>query len=130
MDVPFQFVRTSSALMSSKGFGVHLNESDYSYDEFHNLNKTGLALNSLLNIINYGIDDAKDNHGSNPAVAYNYMLQADVALMSTVLYVSQFILPRYAMMGLYYSSNFILNFRTSMQIQIQIQCFITRYLYF
>ena len=88
MDVPFQFVRTSSALMSSKGFGVYLNESDYSYDEYHSLNNTGLTLKSLLFGINYGIDDAKDNHGSNPAVAYNYILQADVALMSTVLYVS------------------------------------------
>ena len=93
MDVPFQFARTSSALMSSKGFGVHLNESDYSYDEFHNLNKTGLALNSLLNVINYGIDDARNNYGSNPAVAYNYMLQVDVALSYRVLYVSQLKIP-------------------------------------
>ena len=89
MEVSFQFVRTSSELMSSKGFGVYLNESDYSREEFRDLNNTGVALNSLLNIINDGIADARDNHGSNPAVAYNYILQADVALLFTVLDVSR-----------------------------------------
>ena len=89
MDVPFQFVRTSSALMSSKGFGVHLDESDYSVKEFRNLNNTGMELNNLLQIINFGIDYAISNHSSNSAVAYNSMLQADIWLLSTVLDVSQ-----------------------------------------
>ena len=89
MDVPFQFVRTSSALMSSKGFGVHLNALDYSYDEFINLNNTGVALDTLLDRINSGIEYARDNHSSNPAVAYDSMLQTDVGLMFTVLLVSQ-----------------------------------------
>ena len=89
LDVPFQFARTSFALMSSKGFGVHLNETDYSLQNFRNLNNTGMALSSLLNFINRGIDKARNNHSSGPAVAYNYMLQADVALIYTVLNVSQ-----------------------------------------
>ena len=89
LDVPFQFARTSSALMSSKGFGVHLNESDYSVKEFRNLNNTGMALNNLLQIINFGIDYAISNHNNNSAVAYNSMLQADIWLLSTVLDVSQ-----------------------------------------
>ena len=89
MDVPFQFVRTSSALMSSKGFGVHLDESDYSVKEFRNLNNTGMELDNLLQIINFGIDYAISNHSSNSAVAYNSMLQADIWLLSTVLDVSQ-----------------------------------------
>ena len=89
LDVPFQFALTSSALMSSKGFGVHLNESDYSVKEFRNLNNTGMALNNLLQIINFGIDYAISNHNNNSAVAYNSMLQADIWLLSTVLDVSQ-----------------------------------------
>ena len=92
MDIPFQFVQTSSALMSSKGFGVHLNKLDYSYDEFLNLNKTCIALNSLLNYINYVIDYARDNCSSDPAVAYNSMLQVGFLLMYAVLCVSQFII--------------------------------------
>lgn len=89
LDVPFQFAQTSSELMSSKGFGVYLNETDYSLQKLRNLNNTGIALSRLLNYINRAIDTARNNYSSNPAVAYNYMLQADVALIYTVLNVSQ-----------------------------------------
>ena len=84
MDVPFQFVRTSSALMSSKGFGVYLNESDYSTGEFRDLNNTGVALSTLLDWIN----------NDNSTVAYHNMLQVDVNLMMIVLGVSQLRIPR------------------------------------
>ena len=91
MDVPLQFVRTSSALMSSKGLGVPLNESDYSSDEINNLNNTGIALSDLLDWMN--ISCYTDDNISDPTVTYNCMLQADVVLMLSVLSVSQLRIP-------------------------------------
>ena len=79
--------------MSSKGPGVPLNESDYSYDDIHKLNKTGVALSDLLDLMNYGIGSLDDDNSRDPAVAYNCMLQADVMLMFSVLDVSQLRIP-------------------------------------
>lgn len=87
MEVPFQFFRTSSALISSKG--AYLNESDYSLKEFSDLNNTGIALSSLLSWVNSGMDES----GYNTTIAYNNMLQVDVSLMYAVLDVSLLKLP-------------------------------------
>ncbi|KAI5116985.1 hypothetical protein M0805_001594 [Coniferiporia weirii] len=83
LETPFQFVTTTSSLMLDKGFGVFLNESDYSSAFVHSLNKTGVALFTLLNYINYGIQAGVDSNDTS--LPYNYVLQADVALMATVL---------------------------------------------
>lgn len=86
MSVPFDFVTESSSIMSSKGFGVHLNETDYSGTFVYSLNKTGVALTDLLGYINWGIDDAVNSTNlTRYSVPYNWLLQADVALIVTVL---------------------------------------------
>ena len=88
MDVPFQFFRTSSAIISSKGFEVPLNESDYSYDEIRNLNNTGVALSNLLDSINFVIDFEEYDNSNYSTIIYNSMLKEDVVLMFSVLDVS------------------------------------------
>ncbi|KAH8115896.1 hypothetical protein DFH11DRAFT_1245003 [Phellopilus nigrolimitatus] len=83
LETPFQFVKDSSTLMTSKGFGVYLDKSDYSDDFVHSLNKTGIALTSLLGMINSGIGAAVN--ASDTSLPYNYLLQADIAVMLTIL---------------------------------------------
>ncbi|KAI5116749.1 hypothetical protein M0805_001607 [Coniferiporia weirii] len=83
LETPFRFVTSTSSLMVDKGFGVSLNESDYSDAFVHSLNKTGVALSTLLDFVNYGIQDGVNS--SDPNLPYNYVLQADVWLMTSVL---------------------------------------------
>ncbi|KAI5116748.1 hypothetical protein M0805_001606, partial [Coniferiporia weirii] len=83
LETPFQFVTSTSSLMVDKGFGVLLNESDYDDAFVQTLNKTGVALSSLLSVVNLGIQDGVNN--SDASLPYNYVLQADVALMAAIL---------------------------------------------
>lgn len=84
MNIPFEFILESKDAMQTKGFGRHLNETDYTDNFIYSLNKTGSALSDLLDYVNWGIDNATVN-GSDFNQPYNWLLQADVALMATVL---------------------------------------------
>ena len=87
--MPFKFVNETAGLLNEKGFGHYLNESDYSYDIQHSMNKTGVALFSMLDFINYGIDQAWNATDYN--LTMNYVLQADIWIIVTVLRVSGWI---------------------------------------
>lgn len=80
--------------MESKGFGVYLNESDYSDEQTHLLNKSGIALTTLLTFINSGMDVAVNYTDYDTPVnqtdynlPFNYLLQADVYVIAVVLQV-------------------------------------------
>ena len=83
MSVPFNFMIESTEIMQRKGFGAHLNESDYTPDFIHSLNKTGLALIDLIDYVNFWTDLAVNTSDFN--LSYNALLQADIPLMATVL---------------------------------------------
>ncbi|KAL5484798.1 hypothetical protein ACEPAI_7440 [Sanghuangporus weigelae] len=83
LETPFQFIRDTQSVLESKGFGVYLNETDYGHDITRKLNKTGIALNTLLDIINWGVDDAWNQTDYN--LTFNYLLQTDLAVIATIL---------------------------------------------
>ncbi|KAI5116979.1 hypothetical protein M0805_001590 [Coniferiporia weirii] len=83
LETPFQFVTKTSTLMINEGFGVFLNESDYDSAFVQSLNKTGVALSTLLNYVNSGIQMGVNN--TDTRLPYNYLLKADVWLMAIVL---------------------------------------------
>ena len=89
LETPFEFVRNTQTLLESRGFGPHLNETDYDYDMAHGISKTGTALHSLLVYINWGIDDAVNQTDYN--LTFNYLLQADIYLVAAILTVSDFL---------------------------------------
>ena len=97
MNIPFEFILESRDVMQRKGFGQHLNETDYSNNFVYTLNKTGSALTDYLTYVNWGIDIAVNNSDFN--LPYNQLLQADVAMMATVLTVLS-LFPRH---GIIYS---------------------------
>ncbi|KAL5524151.1 hypothetical protein ACEPAG_8324 [Sanghuangporus baumii] len=83
LETPFQFVKDTQSVLESKGFGAYLNETDYGYDFTRKIDKTGVAMHTLLEYINWGVDDARNQTDYN--LTYNYLLQADLALIVDIL---------------------------------------------
>ena len=86
MRLPFQMVHEFAQQINMNGFGVHLNESQFS-DLENPFDKQGLALSTYVGYVNRGIDLGFNM--SNPDVTYNVLLQASVSVMEYILAVSR-----------------------------------------
>lgn len=85
MELPFQIVKEFMAKLNETGLGVHLNETDFP-DLVKPLNKSGIALPTIITYVNYVIDAGFN--ASNASIPYLFVLQESVAVMSVVLNVS------------------------------------------
>ncbi|KAL5506911.1 hypothetical protein ACEPAH_6367 [Sanghuangporus vaninii] len=83
LETPFRFVKDTQSLLDSKGFAVYLNETDYGYDISRKINKTGVALQSLVEYVNWGVQEAVLQRDYN--LTFNCLLQADIVLIASVL---------------------------------------------
>ena len=88
LSTPFVFIIKSKASMESKGFGVHLNESDYSELFVQELKKTRIVLSGLLRIVYIGIDEGSNPSFTDYAQPFGVLLQEDMLIITTVLVVS------------------------------------------
>ncbi|KAK7453192.1 hypothetical protein VKT23_011873 [Stygiomarasmius scandens] len=87
LDIPLQFLRESKFIMELKGFGIHLNESDYIHSGIEKqLQKQGLELSVLLPEINYWIDNATMRNPPDFNLPYNALLQTDEHFIEQVLF--------------------------------------------
>lgn len=73
-----------SLKLNETGPSVHLNASDFS-DLVHPLNKTGLALDSVITYVNFGIDLGVNE--SLPESSFNAVLQYGTAVIGVILQV-------------------------------------------
>lgn len=85
MELPFQLVKEMSGKLNTATFGTHLNETDFP-DLIKPLNKSGVALSSIVSYVNYGIDSGFNV--SDESVPYYYILQESVNVMGVILNVS------------------------------------------
>lgn len=85
MELPFQIVKEFMGKINETGLGVRLNETDFP-DLVKPLNKSGIALPTIITYVNYGIDAGFN--ANNTSIPYLFVLQESVAVMSVVLNVS------------------------------------------
>lgn len=85
MELPFQIVKEFMGKINETGLGVRLNETDFP-DLVKPLNKSGIALPTIITYVNYGIDAGFN--ANNASIPYLFVLQESVAVMSVVLNVS------------------------------------------
>lgn len=85
MELPFNFVKAIGGRLNETTLGTHLNDTDFN-DLVKPLNKTGIALPSLIANLNDAIDWGMNE--TNPEIPYNFVLQESVYIMSVILTVS------------------------------------------
>ena len=84
MELPFNFVKALFGKLNETTPGTFLNVTDFTEYE-KPLNKTGLALYSLIADINYFVNGTNE---STIEIPYNFVLQESVFIMSVILTVS------------------------------------------